>query len=130
MKKYTSRRSKTLIQVAAILMLSFIAGGGVYTIVDKPPFMVLHPYTRRPTTVHYKPGEQTLAETFASTFFNACTISGLIVSYNSTKIGGNPTRANAQLFIGMALTSIGLGGSYYLLHLKRLSILLARQAVG
>jgi len=129
MKKYTSRRSKTLIQVAAILMISFLAGGGVYTIVDRPPFMVLHPYTGRPTTVHYKPGEQTLAETFASTFFNACTISGLIISYNSAKIIGNPSRANVQLVIGVALTSIGLGGSYYLLHLKRISILLAKQAV-
>jgi len=129
-KKHSSKRSKILIQVAAILLISFVAGGGIYTIIDRPPFMVVHPYTGRPTTFHYRAGEQTLAETFASTFFNACTISGLIVSYNSTKIMNNPSRANAQLVVGMALTSIGLGGSYYMLRLKIISINLARRVIG
>jgi len=129
-KKHSSKRSKILIQVATILLISFVAGGGMYTIIDRPPFMVLHPYTGRPTMFHYIAGEQTLAETFASTFFNACTISGLIVSYNSTKIMNNPARANAQLVVGMALTSIGLGGSYYMLRLKIISINLARRVIG
>ena len=126
-KKLSSKRFKMLIQVVAILLISFVAGGGIYTIIDRPPFMVVHPYTGRPTMFHYRAGEQTLAETFASTFFNTCTISGLIVSYNSTKITNNPARANAQLVVGMALTSIGLVGSHYMLRLKNISIILARR---
>ena len=129
-KKHSSKRSKILIQVTAILLISFVAGGGIYTIIDRPPFMVVHPYTGRPTMFHYRAGEQTLAETFASTFFNACTISGLIVSYNSTRIIGNPTRANVQLVLGMTLTSIGLVGSHYMLHMKRISIFLAKRVIG
>jgi len=129
-KKHSSKRSKILIQVTAILLISFVAGGGIYTIIDRPPFMVVHPNTRRPTMFHYRAGEQTLAETFASTFFNACTISGLIVSYNSTRIIGNPTRANVQLVLGMTLTSIGLVGSHYMLHMKRISIFLAKRVIG
>lgn len=129
-KKLLSGKRRALIQVAAILIASFVAGGGIYTVVDRPLFMVVHPYTRRPTMFHYIAGEQTLAETFAYTFFNACTISGLIVSYNSTKIMGNPTRANVQLVLGMTLTSIGLVGSHYMLHLKKISIFLAKQVIG
>ena len=129
-KKHSLKRSKILIQVTAILLISFVAGGGIYTIIDRPPFMVVHPYTGRPTMFHYRASEQTLAETFASTFFNACTISGLIISYNSTKIMSNPSRANAQLVVGMALTSIGLVGSHYMLRLKNISIILARRVTG
>ena len=129
-KRRISGRSRILIQVVTIWMVSFVVGGGVYTIVDRPPYMVMHPYTGRPTTIHWEKGEQTLSETLTSTIFNACTISGLMISYNSAKITNNPTRANAQLVLGMALTTIGLGGNYYLLRLKRISQLLAERVIG
>lgn len=109
---------KALIKVALILFCVFIAGGGIYDLVEKPPALVVVPWTGRISSVHHKPREQTLSESLSSMFFYLCMISGLIVTSKSSRVKDNQRKANLMLVAGMALVILGLAGCYHLIFLR------------
>jgi hypothetical protein len=107
------RNYKPLIKVALILFCAFIAGGGIYDLVEKPPFLRVLPWNRQISSVHDKPGEQTLSESLSSIFFYICMISGLIVASESNQVKDDQMKANIMILAGMALVILGLAGCYH-----------------
>lgn len=112
------KNSKALIKVALILVCAFVAGGGIYDLVEKPSALVEVPWTGRISSVHYKPREQTLSESLSSMFFYLCMISGLIVTSKSSRVKDDQRKANIMLVAGMALVILGLAGCYHLICLR------------
>ena len=110
---------KALIKVALILFCVFIAGGGIYDLVEKPSFLVVNPWTGQISSIHYYRGEQTLSESLSSMFFYLCMISGLIVTSKSSQVKDDTRKANLMLVAGMALFILGLAGCYHLIFLRR-----------
>jgi hypothetical protein len=110
---------KALIKVALILFCVFVAGGGIYDLIEKPSFLVVNPWTGQISSVHYYRGEQTLSESLSSMFFYLCMISGLIVTSKSSQVKDGTRKANLMLVAGMALIILGLAGCYHLIFLWR-----------
>ena len=109
---------KTLILVAFVIFCVFIAGGGIYNLLDNPlsivpgpggTWLVIHPYV----------GEQTLNESVVAMFLNLCMFGGLLIAYKSSQETRDSKKANYMLVIGLALVLLGLAGSHYLQILKR-----------
>ena len=112
------RVSKTFVSVVIIVFAAFIAGGGIYDLLDDPPsifpgpggtWLAVHPYM----------GEQTINESIVSMVLTLFMVGGLIVSYRSTRVTNDSKKANSMLAIGIALVLLGLAGSQYLMVLKR-----------
>ena len=112
------RNYKALLKVALILFCAFIAGGGIYDLVEKPPALVVVPWTGRISSVHYRPREQILSESLSSMFFYLSMISGLIVSSKSSQVKDDIRKANLMLVAGMALVILGLAGCYHMIFLR------------
>jgi hypothetical protein len=110
---------KALIKVALILFCVFIAGGGIYDLVEKPSVLVVNPWTGQISSAHYYRGEQTLSESLSSMFFYLCMIFGLIVSSKSSRVKDDTRKANLMLVAGMVLVILGLAGCYHLIFLRR-----------
>jgi hypothetical protein len=100
-----------------ILFTAFIAGGGIYDLLDNPPS--LYPVGNRWVAVHPFQGEQTINESIVSMTLTLFMVGGLIISYRSAKVTNDSRRANTMLIIGISLILMGLAGSHYLLILKR-----------
>jgi Na+/proline symporter len=116
-KRGGPRVSATVVSIIMILFTVFIAGGGIYDLLDNPPS--LYPVGNRWVAVHPFQGEQTINESIVSMILNVFMVGGLIVSYMSAKVSNDSRRANMMLIIGIALILMGLAGSHYLLILKR-----------
>jgi hypothetical protein len=100
-----------------ILFTAFIAGGGIYDLLDNPPS--LYPVGNRWVAIHPFQGEQTINESIVSIVLTLFTVGGLIVSYRSAYVTNDSRKANMMLIIGIALVLMGIAGSHYLLILKR-----------
>jgi hypothetical protein len=111
------RVSTTVISIIMILFITFIAGGGIYDLLDNPPS--LYPVGDRWVAVHPFQGEQTINESIVSMTLTLFMVGGLILSYKSAKVANDSRKANTMLIIGIALILMGLAGSHYLLILKR-----------
>ena len=109
--------SATAISIIMILFTAFIAGGGIYDLLDNPPS--LYPVGNRWVAIHPFQGEQTINESIVSIVLTLFIVGGLIVSYRSAYVTNDSRRANMMLIIGIALVLMGIAGSHYLLILKR-----------
>ncbi len=116
-KRGLPKVSPTVVSIIMILFTAFIAGGGIYDLLDNPPS--LYPVGNRWVAVHPFQGEQTINESIVSMTLTLFMVGGLIISYRSAKVTNDSKRANAMLIIGIALILMGLAGSHYLLILKR-----------
>ncbi|MGD2200044.1 MAG: hypothetical protein PVJ38_00255 [Candidatus Bathyarchaeota archaeon] len=101
-----------------VVFTAFIAGGGIYDILDNPPSIVPGPGGSW-IAIHPLIGEQTINESIVSMILTFFMVGGLLVSYRSTKVTNNPRKANTMLVIGIALILLGLAGNHYLLILKK-----------
>ena len=119
-QKERRRRITTVaIKVALILYASYVAGGGIYNQIDKPPRRIIVPATGRPSSIHYDFREQTLGEGQIAMLCNLTTVVGLILAYESTQVKDDRLKANLILLTGIALTLLGYYGSRYLYILKQ-----------
>ena len=116
-KRGLPKVSPTVVSIIMILFTAFIAGGGIYDLLDNPPS--LYPVGNRWVAVHPFQGEQTINESIVSMTLTLFMVGGLIISYRSAKVSNDSKRANSMLIIGIALILMGLAGSQYLLILKR-----------
>jgi hypothetical protein len=110
--------SVTVISILMILFTAFIAGGGIYDLLDNP-LSIIPLGGGRYSMVHYLAGEQTINESVVSMVLTLFMVGGLVVSYRSTKVTNDRRKANTMLIIGIALILMGLAGSHYLLILRR-----------
>ncbi len=104
-----------LIAVAVVLFSIFIAGGGIYDILEKPPAIL---GSGSEWTAVAPSGYQTLSESVVSMFLTGMTFLGLLVSHRSTQVAYDRKKANTMLLMGISLIVLGLAGSYYVILLK------------
>lgn len=117
--KRRPRVSMTLVAWAVVLFSAFIAGGGIYDLLDKPysfwpgaggGLVPVHPYA----------GEQTLNESIVSMALTFFMFAGMLLAYKSTQVAYDSKKANTMLVIAIALVLLGFAGNHYLLILRRL----------
>ncbi|MBS7652178.1 MAG: hypothetical protein QW486_05680 [Candidatus Bathyarchaeia archaeon] len=109
---------ETLISVLVVVFTAFIAGGGIYNLIDRPPTII--GFSGGYVAVRGLQDEQTLMESALSMLFLTLTFLGLLTSYRSTRVVYDMRRASMTLFLGIALIALGLSGSFYLLSLKQM----------
>jgi len=112
------RAPVALITVIVVLFAVFIAGGGIYDILDNPPAIL--PGPNGWLAVHPYAGEQTLNESILSMVFMVFIVAGLYSAYSGTQVTYDSKKATSMLVMGIALILIGLSGSHYLIILKRI----------
>lgn len=111
-----SKTSSSIVSAVLILFAAFIASGGLYNIFDAPPtviglqegYLAFRGYLN----------EQTLLESMFSMILLIITFVGLYLSYRSTQIMYDSKRARSMLVMGIALTLLGISGSFYMMNLK------------
>ena len=118
--KHRQTISMTAIAWIIVVFVSFIAGGGIYDILDNPLTILPGP-SGRWISVHPYMSEQTLNESIVSMLLTFSMFAGVYMSYRSTKVAYDQKKANMMLILGIALTLIGLAGSQYLIVLKRMA---------
>ncbi len=104
--------------VAFVIFSLYIAGGGIYNLLDNPASIVPGPGGTW-LAIHPYAGEQTLNESIVAMFLNGCMFGGLLIAYKSGRETRDSKKANYMLIIGLAMVLLGLAGSYYLVNLKR-----------
>lgn len=112
--------SMTAIAWIVVVFVAFIAGGGIYDILDNPLTILPGPGGRW-ISVHPYMSEQTLNESIVSMLLTFSMFAGVYLSYRSTKVAFDQKKANRMLMLGIALTIIGLAGSQYIIVLKRMA---------
>ncbi|MBQ03426.1 hypothetical protein CL673_01765 [Candidatus Bathyarchaeota archaeon] len=108
--------SPAVVSIIMILFTAFIAGGGIYDLLDNPPS--LYPSGNRWVAVHPFQSDQTINESIVSMLLTLFMVGGLIIAYKSTKVSNDSRKANSMVVIGITLILMGLAGSHYLLLLK------------
>jgi hypothetical protein len=107
-----------LITWVIILLTVFIAGGGMYDLLDDPPVLFPGPQGSW-VAVHPYMSEQTLNESLVSMILTFFMFGGMLAAYKSSQVTYDTKRANTLLIIGITLIVLGFVGSNYLLILKR-----------
>ncbi|MCX6641868.1 MAG: hypothetical protein NTV15_00570 [Candidatus Bathyarchaeota archaeon] len=102
---------------ALVVFIVFVAGGGIYDLVNKPQAVDRNPKTGANSAVAFY-GEQTLTESVFSMIVLAMTFGGLYLASRSMQVAYNRSNANLQLGVGIAFIIIGLGLSYYLIYVR------------
>jgi len=102
---------------ALIVFIVFVAGGGIYDLVNHPQAVDQNPKTGANSAVAFY-GEQTLTESIFSMIVLAITFGGLYLASRSMQVAYNRSNANLQLGVGIAFIIIGLGLSYYLIYVR------------
>lgn len=118
--RWSLRATETFIAAAVVVFTAFIAGGGIYNIIDKPPTII--GFSGGYVAVRGLQDEQTLMESALSMLFFTMTFLGLLTSYRSTRVVYDARRASMTLFLGITLIALGLSGSFYLLSLKQMAL--------
>ncbi len=116
-KKSRIEIPKKYVSLTVVLFCIFIIGGGIYNILEEPPFMIgiggrassLHPYV----------SEQTATEAWIMMLIDGAIILGFYMTYRSTQVAYNRVSANRWLMGGIALIMMGFGGNYLMLQLKQ-----------
>ncbi len=111
---------ESLIAVSAVIFAAFIAGGGIYNLLDRPPAIIGFPGGY--IAVRGLQDEQTLMESALSMLFLLLTFLGLLTSYRSARVVYDSRRATMNLLLGISLIALGLSGSFYLLSLKQMAL--------
>ena len=104
--------------MAFVIFSLYIAGGGIYNLLDNPASIVPGPGGTW-LAIHPYAGEQTLNESIVAMFLNGCMFGGLLIAYKSGRETRDSKKANYMLIIGLAMVLLGLAGSYYLVNLKK-----------
>lgn len=108
----------SLIISAMALFVAFIAGGGIYDLVENPPAIIPSPGGGW-IAINPFLGEQTLNESLVSMVLILTMFIGMFIAYKSTKVTYDYKRANTMLILGISLILLGLAGGHYLMILKR-----------
>jgi Na+/proline symporter len=109
--------SQNVIITALIVFIIFVAGGGVYDLVNQPSAIDQNPNTGASSAVAFY-GEQTLSESVFSMIVLSMTFGGLYLANRSMQVAYNRNTANQQLGIGIVFIIIGLVLSYYLIYVR------------
>ena len=114
LKRIVPRIPRDVVVVILVAFSIFLMAGGVYMLVDKPPFMLSYGGRIRPVM----PGTgQTIYEGVISALLYGAVFLGLMLCYRAS-VAYNPRMARILLTVGILLSILGLAGIYYLVWLK------------
>ena len=101
----------------AVLFCIFIISGGFYNILEDPPAFI--PYGNKYLTLHPYLSYQTVYESIFVFVTNVGMFFGLWLSYRSTQIAYDRSKANRWLILGIGFTLAGLFGNYLIYEMKK-----------
>jgi len=124
-KKRSSRRNplkdfripSNLLTWSIVIFSLFVLSGGIYNILESPPPFI--PYGNRYLTLHPYLSDQTVYESIFVFLSNAAVFLGLWISYRSTQVAYDRSKANRYLLFGIGLTLAGISGSYLIIEMKK-----------
>lgn|GEM_PF-2694737 len=114
LKKLVPRVPRDLAVLLLVAFSIFLMAGGVYMLVDKPPFALSSGGRIRP--VMPRTG-QTVYEGVVSAMLYGAVFSGLLLCYRAS-VAYNPRVARMLLTVGVLLSILSLAGLYYMIWLK------------
>lgn len=115
----TLGRSYNLIVALVLILISiFILGGGVYDILMQP--LILLPTSTTTRFFYFGLRDQSLTESLVFMVLLTIGISGLYLSFRSSKLIYRPREASITLFISVALIIIAFLCCEYILILKQI----------
>ena len=116
-KRLRFRIPQTLLVFGLIALATFIMGGGIYDLLDRPASILPGPRGGW-VAVHPLIHEQTLNESLLSMSFYIFIFSGFFLSYRSSQIRFNQRQSKMMITMGLALMIIGVIRANYLVVLK------------
>lgn len=111
------RIPSNLIVWGVVIFSLFILSGGIYNILESPPPFI--PYGNKYLTLHPYLSDQTVYESIFVFLSNAAVFLGLYISYRSTQVAYDKSKANRYLLLGIGLTLAGISGSYLIIEMKK-----------
>lgn len=117
LRRFRLRIPQSLLIFGFIIFATFIMGGGIYNLLEKP-YSILPGPGGGWIAVHPQMHEQTVNESLLSMIFYLFIFSGFILSYRSSQIRYDMRRSKIMLTIGLAILVIGVISCNYLLFLK------------
>jgi hypothetical protein len=100
-----------------VIFSLFVLSGGLYNILENPPIYI--PYGSRYLTLHPYLSEQTVYESIFVFLSNGAVFMGLWLSYRSTQVAYDKSKANRWLILGVGLTLIGISANYLIIEMKK-----------
>ena len=102
---------------SVVIFCLFVLSGGVYNILENPPPFL--PYGDRYITIDPRFSEQTVYESIFVFLCNAMMFLGLWISYRSTQVTYDRSKANKYLILGISLSLVGFMGSFLIIEMKK-----------
>lgn len=120
--KKTGRKSKVQIpkkylQIGVVVFCVFIIGGGFYNMLENPPIAI--PLQNGVSSLHPYMSDQTVTEGYVIMLTNLFMVIGFWLTYKSSQVAYDKTKANRYLMFGILLIILGLGSNYAILNIKR-----------
>jgi len=113
-----SRSYNIFVALILILISIFILGGGMYDVIMRP--LILLPTSTATQFFYFGLRDQSLTESLVFMFLLTIGISGLYLSFRSSKLIYRPREASIMLFIGIALIITAFLCCEYMLILKQI----------
>jgi len=104
--------------VGAMIFVIVIIGGGVYDIINNPPAFVQTSSSGASSAIYPYLGDQTINESIVSMFLYFFAFLGLYLSYKSTQVLYDRSKANTMMLAGIGLTLVGVAGCYIVFAIK------------
>ncbi len=120
--KRTGKNSKVQIpkhylQIGIVLFCVFIIGGGFYNLLENPPIAI--PLQNGVSSLHPYMSDQTVTEGYVIMLTNLFMVTGFWLTYKSSQVTYDKTKADRYLMLGIILIIVGLAGNYVILNIKR-----------
>ena len=113
-----SRSYNLFLALVLILISIFILGGGMYDVIMRP--LILLPTSTTTQFFYFGLRDQSLTESLVFMFLLTIGISGIYLSFRSSKLIYRPREASIMLFIGIALIITAFLCCEYILILKQI----------
>ena len=92
---------KRYVQIGVVVFCVFIIGGGFYNLLENPPM-----------------SDQTVTEGYVIMLTNLFMVIGFWMTYTSSQVAYDRTKANRYLMFGIILIIVGFAGNYAILNIK------------
>jgi hypothetical protein len=107
---------KKYLQIGVVVFCVFIIGGGFYNLLENPPIAI--PLENGYSSLHPYMSDQTVTEGYVIMLTNLFMVIGFWLTYTSSQVTYDKTKADRYLMMGIILIFVGLAGNYVILNIK------------
>ncbi len=107
---------KRYLQIGVVVFCVFIIGGGFYNLLENPPIAI--PLGNGYSSLHPYMSDQTVTEGYVIMLTNLFMVIGFWLTYTSSQVAYDRTKANRYLMFGIILIIVGFAGNYAILNIK------------